>query len=181
MQAKQHSSKQININRKVRVTDERTGSQNARKSINQKCKVYAHLTFRPSQSAWEKEDADLVGSEESWWQVPIELSPDDAAVAMNLGDCAPVLLSLGLLADDWRANLLADIEFSLFLGVDTFDLKKSLGWVQGALVPAERCEASVDVETWFLRRHIGKAMAGRLKPISSLSIFCLRKQLFLKG
>ena len=127
--------------------------------------LYAHLTFRPSQSAWEKEDTDI-GSEEGWWQVPIELGPDDAAVAVNLGNNTPVLLLISLLADNWGANLLANIEFGLFLGVNTINLEKSLSWVQGALVPAERSEASIDIETWLLRCHIRKAMAGGLNCVS---------------
>ena len=103
--------------------------------------------------AWEKEDAN-VGSKHGWWKVPVELSPNDTTVSVGLGDDTPVFCLVSVLALDWGADLFANIESSLFGGVDTIDLKEGLAWVQGPLVPAEGSEDGRNIKLWFLRHWL---------------------------
>ena len=65
---------------------------------------------------------------------------------MHVGDCAPVLLSLDLLAPDRACDLLADVEFGILLAGDTLDPQEGLGRVELALVAAEGGEDRIDVE-----------------------------------
>ena len=112
----------------------------------------------PLHCAREEEDAD-VRTKERRRKVPVELRPHNPAVAVNVCDRAPVLLSLGLLALDRAGDLLADVELRVLLAGDTLDLEERLGWVELALVAAERGEGSLDVELRLRHEQKGRGPA----------------------
>ena len=124
-----------------------------------KKKVVNTSSLRHSLSNCAREEEDTDGrAEERRRQVSVELRPDDARVAVDVGDRAPVLLCLGLLALDRAGDLLADVEFRVLLGGDAVDLEERLGWVELALVAAERGEDRGDVEL-RLGRHLSERPA----------------------